>query len=93
MRETLEIRAERCGYRVLWHTWRLVAVRDDGEVVGRTGEFWGPSFTLDTEPKAGRATLRNLLHRLAQEGWQLWGGTETARGEHWYNVRLYRDHP
>ncbi len=64
MRETCQIRADRRAFRGLWHKWRFVAYLDgpEGEeVVGHTGEFWGPSFKLDSSTTGAKNALRDLL--------------------------------
>ncbi len=76
------------------HKWRFVAYLDgpEGEeVIGHKGEFWGSSFKLDSSTTVAKNALRDLLHTLAKDGWELWGDGSLSRGREWYSHRLYRD--
>ena len=100
MRESIEIWARRETNLIVRQRWRFVAVPAgtgrgdvDAALVAWSPPFWssaGVVYDGDRE----RAALRELLHRLALDGWQPWGTADLSpRGRSWYAHRLYRDTP
>ncbi len=68
--------------------WRFVATAVAGnrarETVAASDPFWSlAGLVFNTGP--ARTRLRQLLHRLAQDGWEPWGhGEASSRGRAWY---------